>query len=457
MLYCSKYAQDFFLDTDKSLNFPSDSIYSVEAVWPGKYRADGSRNIAAPPNDIRPLHLVEEHPRGARSGNWGKICCGDNLQVMHALLPEYAGKVRLVYLDPPFDVGCTFSSEVNIGDRGERASVGVDYVDRWTSGVSYAQFMFERLLIAREFLTEDGTLYLHCDYRSAALLRLICDEIFGKNNLRNEIIWSYNSGPRTKTDFGRRHDSILRYSKSSNCYFDADAVREPYSPDINIPACKAHYYHSKGKVPGDVWNLPIIAQNDKQQRAGYATQKPKKLLERIILASSAPGDIVADFFCGSGTTAVVADELGRNYLACDIGTQAISVSRRRLSMHSNVPFGIYQLDRPETEDMFDSRLSVSAEITASSLKISLQSYVPSAEAVAAVGERENPFDYIDTWSIDTDYNPPCPFTCCASTSRTRKSPKLPLILELQLPSDRPIICVRAIDIQGCQSRTLVSL
>ena len=154
------------------------------------------------------------------------------------------------------------------------------------------------------------------------------DDIFGKENFRNEIIWHYNSAPRKKNCFGNRHDVIFRYSISDNFIFNP--IREPYSLSAPRGYEKEKYYHSEGKVIGDVWQINILGQNDKTERNGYATQKPEKLLERIIKASSNEGSIVLDVFGGSGTTAAVAERLGRRWIVIDNNPNAIETIKERI-------------------------------------------------------------------------------------------------------------------------------
>ena len=442
---------------------PLPNIDRPELVWSGKYGEDGVQRIPQTPLVIPQRRTLELYPGPSGFNDYsGVFIQGDNLLVMHSLLQEYEGRVRLIYLDPPFDVGSSFSSEVLIGDKGERKSVAIDYVDKWDKAPqSYAQFMFERLWLARKFLTPDGTIYIHCDYRSNALLKYICDEVFGRKNLRNEIIWHYNSGPRSSGDFGRRHDTILRYSASSDCYFDPDSVREPYSPDINIPESKAHYYHLDGKVPGDVWDIKIISQNDKQERAGYATQKPEALFKRVITASSEPGDIVADFFCGSGSTAYTARKLGRKWVTCDIGLQSLCVFRRRLSVETGEAFQICDIIHPGDPSFIEGG-KLEAKLTGDGLftdvlRVQLTAYTPSDAVIKAAGSGRNPFDYIDSWAVDFSYDPDGPFKCHWNCARTRVSPALPSISGT-IDGDKKscnCVCVRAIDVLGHESRTVI--
>jgi len=154
------------------------------------------------------------------------------------------------------------------------------------------------------------------------------EDIFGYDNMRNEIIWNYNTAPRKKLDFGKRHDIIYRFTKSNNYKFNP--IREPYAKSAPRGYAKEKYYHKDGKVIGDVWKMNILGQNDKKERVGYDTQKPKELIDRIIRASSDEGDLVGDFYLGSGTTAVVCKELKRNFIGCDINQKAIELTKKRL-------------------------------------------------------------------------------------------------------------------------------
>ena len=246
----------------------------------------------------------------------GRLILGDNLAVLGGM-PSDA--FQLIYADPPFATG------------RRRGRGGASFPDFRAEPRAYLEWLMPRLAEMRRVLDPRGTLYVHLDWHVVHYVKVGLDEIFGRENFRNEIIWHYNSGPRRQRDFGRRHDVILRYSKTAGYFFDPDAVRQPYSPQINIPPSKRHYYHPRGKVMDDVWRIPIIPQNDKRERLGYPTQKPEALLEVIVRSSSRPGDLVGDFFCGSGTTLAVAARLGRRWVGCDDNPEAIALARRRLA------------------------------------------------------------------------------------------------------------------------------
>ncbi len=269
-------------------------------------QSSSSRSRNEPPARGLPLE-----PRQA-----GRLILGDNLAVLGGM-PSDA--FQLIYADPPFATG------------RRRGRGGASFPDFRAEPRAYLEWLMPRLAEMRRVLDPRGTLYVHLDWHAVHYVKVGLDEIFGRENFRNEIIWHYNSGPRRQRDFGRRHDVILRYSKTANYFFDPDAVRQPYSPDINIPPSKRHYYHPRGKVMDDVWRIPIIPQNDKRERLGYPTQKPEALLEVIVRSSSRPGDLVGDFFCGSGTTLAVAARLGRRWVGCDDNPEAIALARRRLA------------------------------------------------------------------------------------------------------------------------------
>lgn len=241
-----------------------------------------------------------------------KVIKTDNLSLLCELEDNY---IDLIYSDILYNTGKKFK----------------DFSDDLGTPEEAMDWYKPRLLEMKRVLKDTGTIYLHCDYRLSHYLKVEMDKIFGIENFRNEIIWSYNSAPRKKNDFGKRHDTILRYSKSNDYTFNEDEVRVPYSETAPRGYAKEKYYNDLGKVMGDVWEIKIIGQNDKTERTGYSTQKPKELLEVIIKSSSNPGDLVADFFGGSGTTGVVAKEYDRNYLMCDINEYAIEISEERLA------------------------------------------------------------------------------------------------------------------------------
>ena len=291
-----------------------------------------------------PAQLRERY--GDDQKGWiNKIFWGDNLQVMSHLLKEFRGKVDLIYIDPPFDSKADYKKKIAL--RGQTVMSDSSsfeekqYGDIWTND-EYLQFMYERLILMRELLSDTGSIYLHCDWHKSHHLRLIMDEVFGIDNFRNEIVWWYLWGGRGKTQWNNKHDTILFYSKTNIWTFNyrdvlddhnlmtegsknrlnyAGAMVTSKSKSSDIPADKV--------LPSDTWYVATInaMANEKEN---YPTQKPEKLIERIIHASSNPGDLVFDCFMGSGTTQAVAMKLGRRFIGADINLGAIQTTTKRL-------------------------------------------------------------------------------------------------------------------------------
>lgn len=316
-----------------------------ELHWTGKRPFESTQYF--------PAQLREKY--GADKENWiNKIFWGDNLQVMSHMLKEFRGKIDLIYIDPPFDSKADYKKKIKLkGKEVANDSSSFEekqYGDIWTND-EYLQFMYERLILLRELLSETGSIYLHVDYRKAAHLKLMLDEVFGHDNFKNEIIWSFVKGASSKTAFGRKHQNIFYYSKSNNAVkFNLDNVRVAYSEETIARAKRgeARYTNTnademvvKGKNPGDVWTelaedesdvwekiFPI--QGNSTQNTAYPTQKPESLLERIIKASSDESDIVFDCFMGSGTTQAVAMKLGRRFIGADINLGSVQTTTKRL-------------------------------------------------------------------------------------------------------------------------------
>ena len=279
---------------------------------------------------------------GTHDGSWcNQLIWGDNKLVMGSLLKEFAGEIKLIYIDPPFATGSDFELKVSVGDRNITKSPSIleehAYRDTWGHGKSsYLSMLFDRLVLMHELLSEDGCIYVHLDWHVGHYAKLILDEIFGADNFLNEVVRCYYGGGQSKEFFPRKHDPILLYRKGATWTFNADDIRVPYdsdyqatvfaSEDTRAPG-KTYTPNELGKVPED-WGIFMRPYGD--EIVGYPTQKPRSLLERLIKASSNVDDLVADFFVGSGTTAEVAERLGRRWIACDLGRFAIHTTRKRL-------------------------------------------------------------------------------------------------------------------------------
>lgn len=408
---------------------PKIDITKTELVWPGKYNDDGT--LKEVPRVNLPFQVIEtvNESRATREAEkqaglslfdtytgkegdtfdagWkNKLIWGDNLLVMGSLLEKFAGKIDLIYIDPPFATGADFSVRFKIGEDGPRsAKMGEKedfvkpaslieekvYRDTWGAGLeTFLSMLRSRLLLAHALLSEKGALYLHLDPTVSHYAKIILDNIFGADKFKNEIIWCYKERERVLNYYNPKHDIILFYAKSLTHLrpFNWEMACEEYS-DVTRAKFKyvderGHYqirgtntqgspiraadglspehegkYHGltyrdyletrPGVAPRDWWTIPII-NKAADERLDYATQKPESLLSRIIEVSSNAGDLVADFFCGSGTTLATAEKLGRRWIGCDLGRWGIHVTRKRLlGIEHCKPFEVLNLGKYERQ------------------------------------------------------------------------------------------------------------
>ena len=287
--------------------------------------------------------------------NWHNLIFhGDNKECLSNLLTHgFRGKVDLIYIDPPFDSGADYVRKVELRGiktklDGEEQSLyeQVQYNDIWKND-SYLQFMYERLILLRELLSDQGSIYLHCDWHKSHHLRFLLDEVFGEESFVNEIIWKYTGGTDRKTGFNQKHDTILVYAKNAdnnifNIQYEAfaegsikrfnkvDEEGKRYKDNVTYRT----YMKEDGKNMSDVWDINIIVSSH-DEACLYPTQKPEALLERIIKASSNEGSIVLDCFMGSGTTQAVAQKLGRKWIGIDCNKGSIQTAIKRLQKITN--------------------------------------------------------------------------------------------------------------------------
>lgn len=273
----------------------------------------------------------------------GRVIHGDNLDVLKGLPSE---SIDLIYIDPPFNTGrrqVRRQLKTTASTNGDRVGFkGHTYETEVIGSRSYNDshddfiaFIEPRLVEAHRLLTPTGSLYFHIDYREAHYCKVLLDGIFGRSSFINEIIWAYDYGARTTKRWPAKHDAIFFYARDPDSYtFNAEEVdREPYMAPGLVGPEKA----ARGKFPTDVWWHTIVSPTGKE-KTGYPTQKPLGVLRRIIVASSNPGDLVLDFFAGSGTTGAAALELGRRFILVDSHTEAIDVMRERFANFPDVTF-----------------------------------------------------------------------------------------------------------------------
>jgi len=412
---------------------PKIEITRTELVWPGKYDEDG--NLVPPRRVSLPFQVIErvnetratrEEREEERAGHvatlfdywradeeqkadpgdgWrNKLIWGDNLYVMGSLQDHFAGKIDLIYIDPPFATGADFSFTARVGDQDVIKEQSLleekAYRDTWGKGMnSYLAMVFDRLRHMRDLLSDHGSIYVHVDYRMIHHVKALMDEVFNPSNFRNDIVWSYGGrgAKAISGQFARNHDNILLYSGSSDpvfnkVYMDAEFPVDDLPSHIRIgedgrpfktaprgdytnesiarleKEGRIHRTRSGGirvkyflemrgskviekRLIGDVWDdIPDMMHSPQRERLDYPTQKPEALLERIIGASSNEGDLVADFFCGSGTALAVAERLGRRWIGCDMSRYAIHTTRKRMMEIPDCrPFEILNLGQYERQ------------------------------------------------------------------------------------------------------------
>ena len=377
------------------------------------------------------------------SGGPGLFLLGRAETLSEKLASEYEGRVQLVYLDPPFGTGDTFSVKLSSGKKTLSIPAYADTLSR----EDYLAMMRTVLTACHRMLAPDGSLYLHIDYRMSPYLRLMLDEIFGAANFMNEIIWAYKSGGRSTRHFSRKHDTILFYRKSKAVFFNINAVGVPRGPEkrnnmkrsvdelgrvyfsIRSGGKTYTYYEDTPIFPSDVWDdVEHLHQRD-PERTGFSTQKPEALLRRIILASSRPGDLVCDLFSGSGTTAAVATKLGRRFLAADASPVAMQLLRARQLIGQSEPTlfdGTHAMrilyDTPPLSEIMPA-LTITRNVDAAHIRYD------NAEGAALA--------YLAAGSLDSDgIFTPFMYTLRPTSETVLTAP------------NHPQICVQAVDLAG---------
>ena len=350
----------------------------VELVWNGK-----TRDVCTTIMPFQTLEHIDEprketktqgdlfDSRGRQMKGWSnKLIWGDNKLILSSLKAgplrqqiEDAGGLKLIYIDPPFDVGADFSMDVEIGGETFHKEANlleqIAYRDTWGRGSdSFIAMLYERLVLMHELLAADGSIFVHCDYRTSGLIRCVMDEVFGKENIVNEICWWYKRWSAAASTFQRMHDTIFYYRKSSRYKFNqlfqplsaSTAAIHGNTRRINVPDETGKLITvrtdepSKGVQMHDVWEVPFVVAHS-QEQVGYPTQKPIELMARMIDAASDPGDLVADFFCGSGSFIAAAEglrvakdgnksvystEASRRWIATDLSKFSIHTARKRM-------------------------------------------------------------------------------------------------------------------------------
>lgn len=351
-----------------------NSIKAYENISAGAFKADRAFHKNSKTHEymrqISPDIDLSEALCGAAADKENIFAYGDNISFMKYLLDECGmkGKIKLIYIDPPFfskanyeavlrnDTAATDivdgSSEKNHNKKVKRFA----YTDIWEQGMEeYLTMLTSRLMLMRDLLADDGTIWVHLDWHSVHYVKIIMDDIFGDGNFINEIIWQYKSGGSSKKHFARKHDNILVYGKTKKYYLSLPKEKsynrglKPYRFKGVEEFCDDIGWYTLVNMK-DVWNIDMVGRTAKE-RTGYATQKPEALLERIIQASSREGDTVADFFCGSGTLGMTAERLGRSWICSDIGSAAAEACVKRFTANELAFTLLTETDREDKQNI----------------------------------------------------------------------------------------------------------
>ena len=386
------------------------------------------------------------------------IVNGDNKEIMVTLLNEgYKGKINMIYIDPPFFSKSGYDAVIKVAGKNIKQGV---YDDTWNNDMKkYLRMLTSRLYLMKDLLADDGLIWVHMDFHAVHYAKIIMDQIFGEGNFVNEIIWQYKSGGSTKRRFSRKHDTILVYSKTAKYKFFPQEEKS-YNREFKPYRFKGvkEYQDEIGWYTivnmKDVWQIDMVGRTS-GQRTGYATQKPEELLRRVIMSSTKEGDLVADFFSGSGTLAAVAEDLNRKYIICDKSRLATEIAAARLT-DRNSSFALYEKkeDRRQRlrafvefkviEDAFMEKKRIQIKIDRLRLnQLNQQVDEKDAEVIRSL-QKEDPSQLILSWSIDYHYD--------GKVHRpdqifTRKGEKIQLECQVMAMSGREI-SVRVTDIFG---------
>ena len=401
---------------------------------------------------LRPINVTREWHAGTGDCPMGLFCLGDAMEKLEALLPEYEGKIKLVYMDPPFMTGDRFFMRVRVGEdqwrRGRGGMALETFSDRLTR-LEYLDMLRGVLTLCHRLLSDEGMIFVHIDYRAHPHVRLLLDELFGEDNLLNEIIWVYQSGGRSVRHFSRKHDVILFYRKTARYDFNIDAVkaipaqpkpnhmRRHVDPDGRVyRSIKANgrvytYYDDEPVAPTDVWqDLSHLQQKD-PERTGYDAQKPLALLDRIVRCASRPGEWVLDPFAGSCTTLEAARRVNRNFIGIDRCPLTVNIARRRLA---GANYSIETPLHPAGDGAADCEAAIRSGV--GFYHVTLERFDAD---IPGLPEGAAPMDAVDNWSVG--YLRPEGYRVMAAFARSRKEGALRRELAVPVYGGELALCV----------------
>ncbi|MHA1784433.1 MAG: DNA methyltransferase [Candidatus Helarchaeota archaeon] len=392
---------------------------SVKLVWQGK-SLPKMREV-----NFKLLELFKV--KNSEKSTDNMLFFGENEDVLMYLINNLKEKIDLIYIDPPFATGETFKHKVKISDGSwtivDNFVEKKAYDDTWGKNIDvYLQMLYERLCLMKKLLSKSGSIFVHVDWRISAHVKLIMEEIFGSNNFLNEIIWNYVTPGYPRDRFAKKHDTIFWFRASDKHVFNLDDVRTPYDKErkkkatkdedgnlvyVHGPGFGVTKLHPKGRITDDVWKIPLV-NSMARERTTYPTQKPLELVERIIKAASNPGDLIADFFMGSGTTCVAAEKLNRRWIGVDNSFFAINTVKKRL-IENNFPFTLYARNNFNALRSNDEGVSWNFEtrMNGNSIQIIFHEY-QNKRIIQALKEKKIdlnlPSDLINYWAVDFNFH-----------------------------------------------------
>lgn len=346
-----------------------------------------------------------QHRREAIPAN--RLLWGDNLSFLQSLILEgYENRVHLIYVDPPYFSQTNYESTITTGSGENVKREAFD--DRWSGKITdYLNMLYPRFELMQKILRNDGSIFVHVDWHCSHYVRLMLDEIFGRNHFINEIVWCYGGGGSSQKHFMRKHDLIYWYGKSETYTYNPQY--RPYTAGTlqrGLTQVKGDQYklRSEGASMQDWWtDIPKILSPTARENLKYPTQKPEELISRIIQAATHPGDLVADFFAGSGTVAEICNQLGRNWILCDDGKLACHTMLYRLIRSQSMPFTLQTLTPIEDQQKLiiekESEIQPDGSVV---LHLSIESYLPTGKKQILQGLELA--EYIEFWEIDLHHD-----------------------------------------------------
>ena len=445
-----------------------ESLSGVRLVWDGKEHEIierpleyGSRVEVVYPHPLfQSNNLFGErldNPPQLEPASLNRIYQGDNLAVLNLLLQQgFAGKIDLIYIDPPYLSNSNYNSRISVEHQGQKYFIErLAFKDRDEDLVSYLQQIYKRLKIMKMLLSEQGSIFVHLDWHSSHYVKILLDEIFSNDNFINEIIWCYGGGSGTRRHFHRKHDQILWYGKGKDYTFNPQY--RPYTEGTlqrGLTRVKGKKYtlHKEGALLQDWWvDINKILSPTARENLKFPTQKPLALLKRIIASASNPGDLVADFYAGSGTTAEACEEMNRSWISCDCSKLSIQSSRYRLLRKKARPFQITELIDEDNEEQKPGILELivpevcSYDEKQAMVKLGISRY----DSPLFPFENRNFVSCLDFWELDCDYDG-C-FSSQLQVIREKPDYNLPLPLQLSvlLPKQEEYsMAIKSYDIFG---------